>query len=201
MALESTQPLTEMSTRSLPGDKGWPALKCDNLTTMCEPIVYKCGSLDVSQPYGPPCPVTGVAMPFTSLLLCDSATEENSSDRATLVPNVAETKVSIASEREDLWKAMEQLQKKWIHIRPFSCNRLRQGESSLVVTGIADVESAWSQRDYIMVKGRNLWNSLSGSEFENLWKISFASHILHFGLMLRHNISLHISIFFIFEIM
>jgi hypothetical protein len=33
--------LTEMSTRSFPGGKGRPALKADNLTAICEPIVYK----------------------------------------------------------------------------------------------------------------------------------------------------------------
>jgi hypothetical protein len=39
MALGSTQPLTEMSTRNLPGGKWWPAVKADNLTAICEPIV------------------------------------------------------------------------------------------------------------------------------------------------------------------
>jgi hypothetical protein len=39
MALGSTQPLTEMSTRNLPGGKGRPAVKADNLTAVCEPIV------------------------------------------------------------------------------------------------------------------------------------------------------------------
>jgi hypothetical protein len=39
MALGSTQPLTEMSTRNLPGGKGRPARKADNLTAVCEPIV------------------------------------------------------------------------------------------------------------------------------------------------------------------
>jgi hypothetical protein len=39
MALESTQSLTEMSTRNLPGDKERPARKADNLTAICEPIV------------------------------------------------------------------------------------------------------------------------------------------------------------------
>jgi hypothetical protein len=39
MALGSTQPQTEMSTRNLPGGKGWPARKVDNLTAICEPIV------------------------------------------------------------------------------------------------------------------------------------------------------------------
>jgi hypothetical protein len=39
MALGSTQPLTEMSTKNLPGGKGLPARKADNLTAFCEPIV------------------------------------------------------------------------------------------------------------------------------------------------------------------
>jgi hypothetical protein len=38
MALGSTQPLTEMSTRIFPGGKGRPAA-ADNLTAICEPIV------------------------------------------------------------------------------------------------------------------------------------------------------------------
>jgi hypothetical protein len=41
MALGSTQPLTEMSTRNIPGGEGRPARKADNLTAFCEPIVYK----------------------------------------------------------------------------------------------------------------------------------------------------------------
>jgi hypothetical protein len=40
MALGSTQPLTETSTRNLPGGKGRPARKAD-LTAICEPTVYK----------------------------------------------------------------------------------------------------------------------------------------------------------------
>jgi hypothetical protein len=39
MALGSTQPLTEMSTRNLPWGKGRPESKADNLTAICEPIV------------------------------------------------------------------------------------------------------------------------------------------------------------------
>jgi hypothetical protein len=34
-----TQPLTEKSTRNLPGGKGRPARGADNLTASCEPIV------------------------------------------------------------------------------------------------------------------------------------------------------------------
>jgi hypothetical protein len=41
MALGSTQPLTEMSTRNLPGGKGRPARKADNFTAICELIVQK----------------------------------------------------------------------------------------------------------------------------------------------------------------
>jgi hypothetical protein len=39
MALESTQSLTKMSTRNLPGGKGRPARKADNLTAICGPII------------------------------------------------------------------------------------------------------------------------------------------------------------------
>jgi hypothetical protein len=39
MAVGSTQPLTEISTRKIPGGKARPALKADNLTAICEPIV------------------------------------------------------------------------------------------------------------------------------------------------------------------
>jgi hypothetical protein len=62
MALGSTQPLTEMSTRNLAGVKGLPARKTDNLTSICEPISRKCVNLDISQSYGPPLFVTGIAL-------------------------------------------------------------------------------------------------------------------------------------------
>jgi hypothetical protein len=58
MAVGSTQPLIEMSTGNLPGGKGRPARKADNLTAICETIFRKYRSLDVSKPYRPPQPVT-----------------------------------------------------------------------------------------------------------------------------------------------
>jgi hypothetical protein len=39
MTLESTQPLTEMSTKTVPGGNGRQERKADNLTAICEPIV------------------------------------------------------------------------------------------------------------------------------------------------------------------
>jgi hypothetical protein len=39
MALGSTQPLTEMSTRNLPVGKGRPAREADMLTAICKNIV------------------------------------------------------------------------------------------------------------------------------------------------------------------
>jgi hypothetical protein len=75
MALSSTQPLTEMSTKNLPGGgggKGRLTCKANNLTAICEPIVLrKCGSLDVSQPYGLSWPVTGIVLPFSFYLLLE----------------------------------------------------------------------------------------------------------------------------------
>jgi hypothetical protein len=67
MGLGLTQPLKEMTTRILPGGagKGRPARKADNLTTICEPSVYrKCGNLEVLQLYGPSRPVTEIALPL-----------------------------------------------------------------------------------------------------------------------------------------
>jgi hypothetical protein len=40
IALGSTQSLTEMSTRKLPGGKGRSVRRAD-LTAICEPIIYK----------------------------------------------------------------------------------------------------------------------------------------------------------------
>jgi hypothetical protein len=39
MALVSTQSLTEMSTRNIPGREDRSERKADNLTAVCEPIV------------------------------------------------------------------------------------------------------------------------------------------------------------------
>jgi hypothetical protein len=72
MAVRSTQPLTEMSTGDLPVLKGGlPARKADNFTAVGR-LSRKCGNLDVSKPYGPPRPVTGIALPFYLYLTrCD----------------------------------------------------------------------------------------------------------------------------------
>jgi hypothetical protein len=48
-----------MTIKNLPGGKGRPARKADNLTASYELIVQKIVSLEVSQSYGPLRPVKG----------------------------------------------------------------------------------------------------------------------------------------------
>jgi hypothetical protein len=49
MALASTQPLTEMSTRNFPGGKKRPARKADNLPVICERNIWIYESLNLSE--------------------------------------------------------------------------------------------------------------------------------------------------------
>ena len=56
MALGSTQPLTEMSTRSISWGYRQPVRKADNLPPSCA-IVMKSGNLNFLEPSGP---VTGL---------------------------------------------------------------------------------------------------------------------------------------------
>jgi hypothetical protein len=62
MALGSTEPLTEMSTRNLPGGKGRPEHKADDLTPSLIRLARKYEHVVVTHSSGPPRPVTAIAL-------------------------------------------------------------------------------------------------------------------------------------------
>jgi len=66
MALGSTQPVTEMSTRSISWGLRRPVRKADNLPPSCA-VVTKSGSLNFLEPSGPvqACNGTDLPLPFT----------------------------------------------------------------------------------------------------------------------------------------
>jgi len=67
MVLGSTQPLTEVSTRSISWGQRRPVRKADNLPPSCA-VVTKSGKLNFLEPSGPLRACNGTALPLPFIL-------------------------------------------------------------------------------------------------------------------------------------
>jgi hypothetical protein len=66
---ETTKSLKEYNLKNIiqimsVGSKALPVRGGDNLAAICVPTVLQCGIHNISQPYMPPLPVTGIALVF-----------------------------------------------------------------------------------------------------------------------------------------